>query len=326
MRNDKDKSEAPQRTSRFGRFPSSRRRSHLAAPTTPSGASSSQTSVDTTATPSPAADVPPPYDGRRSSITGKQKEKSEDGTSCPSSLPLTSDYERAPNWNSEVDSHGQVRINLDLSSLPQVEDHLELPDLLSPQEQLADPFNAAQCPRLNIVIFVVGSRGDVQPYIALALELIKNRGHRVRIATHGDFKELVEGANVRLAGLEDAQRRPLTGLLEHFDIGGDPHQLMAYMVQNPGLLPGVKSITNGDVSIKRKMVGTMVVGCYKATFMPHEGTGRPFAADAIISNPPAFAHIHVAEALGIPLLMSFTMPWSATQRFCHVGWLPEVGH
>lgn len=52
----------------------------------------------------------------------------------------------------------------------------------------------------------------------------------------------------------------------------------------------------------------MMQGCWNACYAPSR-TGRTFAADAIISNPPAFAHVHCAEALGIPLLMTFTMPW-----------------
>ncbi len=33
---------------------------------------------------------------------------------------------------------------------------------------------------------------------------------------------------------------------------------------------------------------------------------KPFVADAIIANPPSFAHIHCAERLGIPLHLMFT--------------------
>jgi len=44
---------------------------------------------------------------------------------------------------------------------------------------------------LNIGIFTYGTRGDVQPYIALALGLI-NKGHQVIIAAPENFKELVE--------------------------------------------------------------------------------------------------------------------------------------
>lgn len=62
---------------------------------------------------------------------------------------------------------------------------------------------------LNIVIQVVGSRGDVQPFVALGNELQRS-GHRVRLATHDTFKSFVTEAN-----------------LEFFPIGGDPAALMA---------------------------------------------------------------------------------------------------
>ena len=40
---------------------------------------------------------------------------------------------------------------------------------------------------------------------------------------------------------------------------------------------------------------------------------QPFIADAIIANPPSFAHFHCAERLGIPLHLVFTFPYSPTQ-------------
>lgn len=61
--------------------------------------------------------------------------------------------------------------------------------------------------RLNIVIQVVGSRGDVQPFIALGQEL-QRYGHRVRIATHDTFEAFVHESN-----------------LEFYPIGGDPKEL-----------------------------------------------------------------------------------------------------
>ena len=52
----------------------------------------------------------------------------------------------------------------------------------------------------------------------------------------------------------------------------------------------------------------MINGCWKACYEPDDTSGHIFAADAIISNPPAFAHVHCAEALGIPLQLSFSKP------------------
>jgi hypothetical protein len=54
------------------------------------------------------------------------------------------------------------------------------------------------------------------------------------------------------------------------------------------------------------MTSAMLDGFYRSTFEPNPVNREPFAADAIMSNPPAFAHVHVAEALGLPLLMSFS--------------------
>lgn len=74
--------------------------------------------------------------------------------------------------------------------------------------------------------------GDVQPYLALALGLIRSRGHRVRLATHGEFKDFVLKANEQLVGLVGPRGEALEGKLEFFDAGGDPRALMAYMVKS----------------------------------------------------------------------------------------------
>ncbi|CCO36656.1 hypothetical protein BN14_10798 [Rhizoctonia solani AG-1 IB] len=95
--------------------------------------------------------------------------------------------------------------------------------------------------------------------------------------------------------------------LRFYNIGGDPHELMSYMVRNPGLIPGIESLTNGDIGKKQKMVGEILEGCFASCFAPDYGPGEDtgFAAYAILSNPSTFAHIHCAEALGIPLLFVF---------------------
>ena len=50
---------------------------------------------------------------------------------------------------------------------------------------------------LHFTFLTIGSRGDVQPYIALAKGLLAD-GHRVRIATHGEFREWVESVSASL--------------------------------------------------------------------------------------------------------------------------------
>ncbi|KAM5341392.1 hypothetical protein ACJ41O_014423 [Fusarium nematophilum] len=165
-------------------------------------------------------------------------------------------------------------------------------------------------PPLNVVIQVVGSRGDVQPFVALGKVLKDTYGHRVRLATHPNFKGFVQENG-----------------LEFFSIGGDPSRLMAFMVKNPSLVPGFRSIISGDVGERRRDVAEYIQGCWRSCYKAGDGmatdddssepAARPFVADCIIANPPSFAHIHCAEKLGIPLHIMFTMPYSPTQAFPH---------
>jgi hypothetical protein len=170
-------------------------------------------------------------------------------------------------------------------------------DQSPPPEYFAD--GKTFLPKLNVLIQVVGSRGDVQPFIALGNEL-QTYGHRVRLATHNVFEDFVRKAK-----------------LEFYPIGGDPSELMAYMVKNPRLIPSMKSLKEGDIQKKRAMVAEMLDGCWKSCIEPDTVSGKPFVADAIIANPPSFAHVHCAQALGVPLHLMFTMPWSATRAFPH---------
>ncbi|KAL1304257.1 hypothetical protein AAFC00_000671 [Neodothiora populina] len=211
-------------------------------------------------------------------------------------------------------------------------DHLDttrVPPPYVPPSLGGDP-SQLPLPPLNVVIHVVGSRGDVQPFVALGKVLKERYGHRVRLATHPVFADFVRENG-----------------LEFFSIGGDPAELMAFMVKNPGLMPGFDTIRNGDVGKRRKEIATMVKGCWRSCIEAGDGLGpeandktqedwmsvdssstndafsninpkdKPFVADAIIANPPSFAHIHCAEKLGCPLHIMFTMPYSPTQAFPH---------
>ncbi|KAJ3370567.1 hypothetical protein HDU91_006058 [Kappamyces sp. JEL0680] len=152
-------------------------------------------------------------------------------------------------------------------------------------------FDQRHIPCLTILIMIVGSRGDVQPFVALGRELRKH-GHRVRLATHQVFKEF-------------------------YPLAGDPAELMAFMVKNPGLIPGYEAIVDGEVGKKRAMIEEILESGWKACISADPATQESFTAQAIIANPPSFAHIHCAEKLAIPLHIYFTMPWSPTRAFHH---------
>ncbi|CAK7272984.1 hypothetical protein SEPCBS119000_005412 [Sporothrix epigloea] len=165
-------------------------------------------------------------------------------------------------------------------------------------------------PRLNIVIQVVGSRGDVQPFVALGHVLRRQYGHRVRLVTHSVFEDFVQTPD---------SSDPDNGRLEFADIGGgDPAELMAFMVQNDkdgsgGLMPPAEAYTNGAIAQRRRFIEGVLHGCWNSMV----DVESDFVADAIIANPPSFAHIHLAEAFGVPLHIMFTMPWTPTRSFPH---------
>ncbi|KAM0554892.1 hypothetical protein ACHAPJ_006627 [Fusarium lateritium] len=173
------------------------------------------------------------------------------------------------------------------------------PEPPAPTYEQTETHKKSWATKLNIVVQVVGSRGDVQPFIALGNEL-QRHGHRIRLATHDTFAKFVRDSG-----------------LEFYPIGGDPAELMAYMVRNPGLIPSMKSLAAGDVQKKRYMIQEMLENFWDSCLMADPLTGVPFTADAIIANPPSFAHIHCAQALGIPVHLVFTMPWSNTKAFPH---------
>lgn len=79
----------------------------------------------------------------------------------------------------------------------------------------------------------------------------------------------------------------------------------------------MKSLAAGEIQKKRWMVQEMLEKFWLSCIKPDTLTGNPFVADAIIANPPSFAHVHCAQALGIPVHLMFTMPWSSTRAFPH---------
>ncbi|XP_065038949.1 sterol 3-beta-glucosyltransferase UGT80A2-like isoform X2 [Musa acuminata AAA Group] len=150
-------------------------------------------------------------------------------------------------------------------------------------------------PPMQIVILIVGTRGDVQPFVAIG-KLLQAYGHRVRLATHANFREFV-----------------LTAGLEFYPLGGDPKILAEYMVKNKGFLPSAPS----EIPIQQKQIKEIIFSLLSACKDPDIGTDVPFKVDAIIANPPAYGHTHVAEALKVPIHIFFTMPWTPTSEFPH---------
>lgn len=139
---------------------------------------------------------------------------------------------------------------------------------------------------LRVTCLTIGSRGDVQPYIALCKGLMAD-GHKVKIATHGEFQGWIESHGIEF------------GL-----VGGDPAELMQLCIENGTFTWAFLREANSKF---RGWLDELLSSCWTACK----------DSDVLIESPSAMAGIHIAEALGIPYFRAFTMPWTRTRAYPH---------
>ncbi|KAK4699137.1 hypothetical protein P7C70_g7126, partial [Phenoliferia sp. Uapishka_3] len=145
---------------------------------------------------------------------------------------------------------------------------------------------------LNFTCLTIGSRGDVQPYIALCKGLMAE-GHKCKIASHGEYRAWVEGHGI---GFEE--------------VGGDPAELMQLMIAHDFF----------TISFMKEALGHFrgwLDDLLETTWKACQG------ADVLIESPSAIAGFHIAEALQIPYYRAFTMPWSRTRAYPHAFAVPD---
>ncbi|TKA66206.1 hypothetical protein B0A55_08625 [Friedmanniomyces simplex] len=145
---------------------------------------------------------------------------------------------------------------------------------------------------MRITCLTIGSRGDIQPYIALCKGLLAD-GQRPRIATHQEFKGWVEKHGIEFAPVE-----------------GDPAELMRVCVENGMFTP---QFLYKATSQFRQWFDNLLTSAYDACK----------GSDLVIESPSAMAGIHIAEALGIPYFRAFTMPWTRTRAYPHAFAVPS---
>jgi sterol 3beta-glucosyltransferase len=140
--------------------------------------------------------------------------------------------------------------------------------------------------KMHITCLTIGTRGDVQPYIALCKELMKD-GHTCRIATHAEYKKWIESFGIEFSVVE-----------------GNPAELMQLCVDHGKINVG---FLREAISKFLGWIDDLLESCRLAC----EGT------DLLIESPTAFGGVHVAEALQIPFFSAFPMPWSRTRSYPH---------
>lgn len=145
---------------------------------------------------------------------------------------------------------------------------------------------------IRITMLTIGSRGDVQPYVALSQALMKE-GHKCKIATHAEFKDFVEGYGI-----------------EHASIAGEPGALMELMIEH-----GSFSVTFLKEAMNK--FGSFIKDLLESAWVACQGS------DLLIESPQAMAGLHIAEALQIPYFRAFTMPWTRTRMYPHALMVTE---
>ena len=140
---------------------------------------------------------------------------------------------------------------------------------------------------MNIFIATYGSRGDVQPYVALGKGL-QNAGHEVTLATSERFCNFVKAHGLHYGYMND----DLLAIL-NTDQGRD-------LVENTNNLFEVIKQTFSMM----KQVGPM----QQALLQESWEAAKQSKPDLIIFHPKAYGGPQFAEKLGIPVIMALLIP------------------
>ncbi len=138
---------------------------------------------------------------------------------------------------------------------------------------------------MKVGIAAVGSRGDVQPYVALGQGL-RRAGHDVRLLVDPTFGDLVRGAGLELAPIAADPAAALADDLAA--IGDNPLRLFGWF---------------------RRHLTPIARTHFQDVRDASEGL------DALLHSALALAAPHVAERRGIPSLATYVQPLSATAEF-----------
>lgn len=141
---------------------------------------------------------------------------------------------------------------------------------------------------MQVTIIAGGSRGDVQPYVALGKGL-REAGHTVRVLATQDFQDLITAYG-----------------LGFFDMGGGVKALTQSQIQDiveQGNLLKILAVTGqGAQQLAHQAAVSGLVAC--------QGSDLILAGFGGLSNGLA-----LAEKLGIPFLQAHLMPFTPTREF-----------
>lgn len=136
---------------------------------------------------------------------------------------------------------------------------------------------------MRISIHTLGTRGDVQPYLALAVELAR-RGHDVQMAAPAQFEAFVTRRAIRFVPL--------------------PAQFLALLDSPEGkaAIAGGQGFSAGFKLIKH------VKPLMQRLLDEEWQAARAFSPELIVYHPKSVASLHIAQRLGIPAILASPLP------------------
>ena len=136
-------------------------------------------------------------------------------------------------------------------------------------------------------MLTVGSRGDVQPYVALGQGL-KGAGHSVTLCTCSNFKSFITSHGLNYGYMNDDFMK-----LINSEVGREAIESGDNVF---GLIKTLLTLLKESKALNREM--------FKDSWNAAQAT-KP---DIIIFHPKAMAGSHIADKLGIPAVMAVLMP------------------
>jgi sterol 3beta-glucosyltransferase len=136
---------------------------------------------------------------------------------------------------------------------------------------------------MRIALQTLGTRGDVQPYVALGLELVR-RGHQVQIAAPVQFETFVRSRSLGFVGLPGE----FLALI-------DSPEGKAAIAGGRGFSAGLKLLKHVR-PLMRQLLDVEWLGL------------KAFEPDVIVHHPKSIASPHIATALGTPRILASPLP------------------
>jgi sterol 3beta-glucosyltransferase len=138
---------------------------------------------------------------------------------------------------------------------------------------------------MNITVLTAGSRGDVQPFVALGVGL-RQAGHHVKICTHSSFEDFVKRYELDYAFMNDEMIR--------FVVSDQGHRAIEEAGGIFGWLKTTVRVNRQFKPILRRMLDEQWTAAQDA--------------DLIIGHPKASGAYDIAEKRNVPLILSLPLP------------------